>query len=147
MSAHYHYVTLPGRQVGEQSDDDRYYNGGWNIVHDPELFQIEVIGGIHLGFVSHSEYLYVFKDKISGQVFFVEIDSSEQIDGLVLFPHECEYSGWSPEYKRIPAYGVIYPDKREQFKHYVMGWKPSVWDYDRSEREELCAAIDRAFAT
>lgn len=39
---------------------------------------------------------------------------------------------------------VVWPEKIEQFCHFIEGWKPNVWDYDPKEREELIKAVREA---
>lgn len=137
MSAHYHYVRLPARKV---SDAHLKYS---SIYERPELWDLDMLGVAHLSFVGHSEYLIVWQDKISKKIFYGEFSDADSPYNLFLAPAEMEYKGYL-ESKNYPELWIVYPDKVEQFCHFVMGWKPNVWDYDKEEREEICAKVKEA---
>lgn len=132
MSAHYQYVKLPGRTYPRKVCRDSVY-------YDPDGWQVEYIGSIHLGFVHGSEHLVVWKDKISKQCFYGEFDTSGML-------YDFELSEETKRYDYMPGVQelwVIYPEKLEQMKQFIMGWKPNVWDYDKEERIQLCEALEK----
>lgn len=131
MSAHYQWITLPGRQ-----------DPGDSVFYDPVGWQIELLGHTRLGFVGHHEDLLVWKDKISGQVFYGEFDAADNdfLYDFGLAPEELTYCRFN-EARNYPGLWLIHSEKVEQFCQYVMGWKPNVWDYDKKEREEICEAV------
>ena len=142
MSAHYHYAKLPAREL----PDDPYRRN--NMYDNPGAFQCKKLGQISIGFVHGSEYLLVFQDKISGTIFFLELNNGNKLFEIKVFAEEWEYRGCDKEgfYSPEAQFNKVFSDEMNitQFKHYIMGWKPSVWDYDTGEREALCQAVDEA---